>query len=248
MDQGLKERLIGAAVLVGLGVWLIPWVLDGSGPEERAAPELELPAQESLPMRTHTIDLSEPRQTPAPTTAAVAPERAARTEPAASAPAQTARPQAASAETPESDAPAPAVAAASLQPAPEPAAPAAAEPAADAAAVSNKPAEPAAVVAKAEAEPQKPAADSGPASAAARPAASGEWMVQLGSFSEEENAKRLAERVRTFGYRPDISNVRTGGRSMYRVRVGPHATRGQAEAAASSLSAHGFVAQVVAAE
>src|SRR5690606_40784705 len=29
MDQGLKERLIGAAVLIGLAVWLVPWVLDG---------------------------------------------------------------------------------------------------------------------------------------------------------------------------------------------------------------------------
>ena len=29
MDAHLKERLIGAVVLVVLGVWLIPWVLDG---------------------------------------------------------------------------------------------------------------------------------------------------------------------------------------------------------------------------
>ena len=29
MDQGLKERLVGAAVLVAIAVWLIPWVLDG---------------------------------------------------------------------------------------------------------------------------------------------------------------------------------------------------------------------------
>gem|GEM_PF-2816643 len=32
---------------------------------------------------------------------------------------------------------------------------------------------------------------------------------------------------------------------MYRVRVGPHETRAAAEAAASALAAHGFVAQVV---
>ena len=36
MDQGLKERLIGAAVLVALGVWLIPWVLDGPSRASRA--------------------------------------------------------------------------------------------------------------------------------------------------------------------------------------------------------------------
>ncbi|HEX6999792.1 MAG TPA: SPOR domain-containing protein [Gammaproteobacteria bacterium] len=237
MEQGLKERLIGAAVLVGLGVWLIPWVLDGSGPEEQAATELELPAQEALPMRTHTIDLSEPRETPASPAASVTPERVSRAEaepaapPSPAANPQPAAPQTANAETPEDDAPAATVAAA------EPAA----APSGDAPEASDEAAEPPAAAAKLEAEPQK-------APEASRPAASGEWMVQLGSFGQEENAKRLAERVRTFGYRPDISNVRAGGRLMYRVRVGPHATRGQAEAAASSLSAHGFVAQVVVAE
>ena len=33
MDRSLKERLIGASVLVGLAVWLIPWVLDGPLPD-----------------------------------------------------------------------------------------------------------------------------------------------------------------------------------------------------------------------
>jgi cell division protein FtsN len=35
---------------------------------------------------------------------------------------------------------------------------------------------------------------------------------------------------------------------MYRVRVGPHDSRARADAAASALTAHGFVAQVVAAD
>jgi cell division protein FtsN len=73
-------------------------------------------------------------------------------------------------------------------------------------------------------------------------------MVQLGSFSEEENARRLAQRVATYGYHPDISNHRASGRVMYRVRTGPHESRARANAAASALSAHGFVAQVVAAD
>ena len=75
--------------------------------------------------------------------------------------------------------------------------------------------------------------------------APGDWAIQLGSFGEEENARRLAERVAGYGYAPRISNFRAGGRTMYRVRVGPHGTRAAAEAAASSLTAHGFVAQVV---
>jgi hypothetical protein len=27
MDQGLKERLVGAAVLIAIAVWLVPWVV-----------------------------------------------------------------------------------------------------------------------------------------------------------------------------------------------------------------------------
>jgi DedD protein len=84
--------------------------------------------------------------------------------------------------------------------------------------------------------------------AAAAGAAGGEWAVQLGSFGEEANARRLAERVTTLGYKPDVAQHRASGRTMYRVRVGPHETRGQAEAAASALTAHGFVAQVVSAD
>jgi cell division septation protein DedD len=45
MDQGLKERLVGAAVLVAIAVWLIPWVLDGpEAPLESGASALQLPA------------------------------------------------------------------------------------------------------------------------------------------------------------------------------------------------------------
>ena len=69
--------------------------------------------------------------------------------------------------------------------------------------------------------------------------------MQLGSFGEEANARRLVQRVATFGYKAEISNVRTNGRLLYRVRVGPHATRAQAEAAASALAAHGVSGQVV---
>ena len=69
--------------------------------------------------------------------------------------------------------------------------------------------------------------------------------MQLGSFGEEANARRLVERVATYGYKAEISSVRSGGRTLYRVRVGPHATRAQAQAAASALAAHGVTAQVL---
>ena len=79
-------------------------------------------------------------------------------------------------------------------------------------------------------------------------AAGGDWIVQLGTFSEEANARRLAQRASTFGYEPVVSNYRANGRTLYRVRVGPATTRGQADVKASELRAHGInEASVVAA-
>src|SRR5262252_5098560 len=61
MDQGLKERLIGAAVLVALGVWLIPWLLDGRQEQVELATSsstVRLPAPDGpLPVRTQTLNL-----------------------------------------------------------------------------------------------------------------------------------------------------------------------------------------------
>jgi DedD protein len=90
MDRSLKERLVGAAVLVAIGAWLIPWVLDG--PERVTAPQstaLELPAPtaENPPARTETIVLDR-RDSPVsrePATADDADEDATPSEPAAAA-------------------------------------------------------------------------------------------------------------------------------------------------------------------
>lgn len=76
MDPRLKERLIGAAVLVALGVWLIPWILDGRDrqpgqSETESAAVLPSQADESVPLRTRTIDLGD-----RPGAAVAAPETA----------------------------------------------------------------------------------------------------------------------------------------------------------------------------
>jgi DedD protein len=207
MDQGLKERLVGAAVLVAIAVWLIPWVLDG--PEDGAdtqASSLQLPsAEEPMPMRTQTLklgDASEESAQPAPAPA-----------PAAAPPTQSA---VATAEPDKTAAPS------EPQPQAETTLAAAAVPA-------ERP--------PAAAAPPKPE----------QPKAVGDWTVQLGSFSDEANAKRLAQRAGTFGYKAEVSSVRNSGKTLYRVRVGPQATRAAADAAASALKAHGVDARVVSA-
>jgi cell division protein FtsN len=57
----------------------------------------------------------------------------------------------------------------------------------------------------------------------------------------------MAQRAGTYGYKAEVSSVRSSGKTLYRVRVGPQATRAAADAAASALKAHGVDARVVAA-
>lgn len=227
MDQGLKERLIGAAVLVALAAWIVPLVLDGDGNSDgEGAAEMplliDLPVpDEPLPVQRQTLNLTPPPAVAEPPTPG---PRAAEPPPAAPRVAESPGSAPSAANTPEPIAERPAMAAAAeRRPAPTPATPVA--------------------------QPQpRAAAPSAAAQAARAPSAAGAWQVQLGSFSEEENALRLVQRVSTFGSKAAVSNVRSNGRTMYRVRVGPHATREEASAVASALSAHGFVAQVVAAD
>jgi DedD protein len=242
MDQGLKERLVGAAVLVVIGAWLIPWVLDGpEAPLDSGTSSLQLPvAEEPMPMRTQTLRLGEPP----PAEAATAPN------------APTACAAASATETPAPEATDPAAPGAATQTsgteavasvAPQEtategaadAAPAPAEssPPPSAAAETPQP-EPAAAVAAA---PPKPAPKP-----AAPPAPAGDWIVQLGSFGEQANARRVADRAGTYGYKAEVSTVRSDGRTLYRVRVGPATTRARADATASALRAHGIDARAVA--
>jgi DedD protein len=79
-----------------------------------------------------------------------------------------------------------------------------------------------------------------PPVAAASPAPAGEWLVQLGSFAQRDNASRLAAAVRARGFAADVSETGGGGGRLYRVRVGPATTREAADARARDLSAAGY--------
>jgi len=63
------------------------------------------------------------------------------------------------------------------------------------------------------------AAESAPV---AQPAAAPQFFAQAGAFAEEENARRMAERLRDARIgEVAISETRVDGRRMFRVRVGP---------------------------
>ena len=80
-----------------------------------------------------------------------------------------------------------------------------------------------------------------------RPAASatGMWAVQLGSFSQVENAEKLAAGLRKQGFAAFLSQLDTDEGLRHRVRIGPQKDREAAEAMAARLAAAGHEGQVV---
>jgi DedD protein len=74
------------------------------------------------------------------------------------------------------------------------------------------------------------------------------WAVQLGSFAQQANARRLAQEVGGKGFPTYLVPLRRSGRTLYRVRVGPRETRGEAEELAGKLAAVGYAGQVTAQE
>jgi hypothetical protein len=79
----------------------------------------------------------------------------------------------------------------------------------------------------------------------AKPTPKGMWAVQLASFSNQENAERLAANLRNQGYAVFVSQLQTGSGALHRVRIGPQKNRESAEEVAKQLSAGGHKGQIV---
>lgn len=269
METRLKERLVGAIVLVAIVVIVVPELLTGP---RSGAPDAVPESAGAAPVRTVIIDLDSGQRS---TTAT--PERAgAATPPTTSAP--VVDPSGPSQSPPASgaragDAVEPDAARVASEPAPRPSvgAPAgtASVPAApdagttrSGAAVAPSPTPaPSATPTPSSSSPPKPAAsqaptpatESAPQSRAAaspstqdaappRPKPSGGtsgWVVQLGSFASRPNAEKLAGELRGRGYAAFVSEFRGSGRVLYRVRVGPEQDRGRADALAARLAREG---------
>lgn len=130
MDRALKERIIGAIVLVVFVVLVVPVFLDGPPPENEVISEpVPLPGQEQQPVKVIVLDRD--RTEPVPSTAdsqpaAARPDDSGASEPTAIFEAEPARqPEAetASSQTPESAATAAVAEEPEPEPEPRPAAP-----------------------------------------------------------------------------------------------------------------------------
>ncbi len=222
MEDRIKQRLTGAAIVVALLVLLVPEMFRG---RPAAAPPVASGGAGGPPVRSYTIELRDraagsggPGAASAPMTSDQ-PALAASPEQPPEAPAGA--PAAASGAAPD-------VGAATAGPAPT-AAPGAAAPS----------------VATVQATPP-PAAASVPEPAPAAPAASGgaadaeRYQVQLGLFASRANADRLAAKVARQGVKVRVSGP--DARNLYRVHTPTYGTRDEAQAIQLKLRELGLTA------
>lgn len=233
-----RHRLIGAAVLVGLGVIGFPLLFDTQ----------PRPVSVDLPIVIPEKDKVKPLAIPAPPPVAV-PQVAGKVgEPGASAPARPASAAPAGSLGPREEvvpsgsgpkvAPAPVSAAspATKKIAPEPAKPA------------SRP-EAKASAPKPEARSSAPKADDGakarallegrdpPTPAAPASAAAGRIVVQVGAYADAAKAREVRQKLEKAGLKTYTQVIENSEGRRIRVRVGPYPTRAEAEAAATKVKA-----------
>ena len=223
-----RRRLIGAAVLLLLGVLLFPLVFET---QPRPLP-LDLPMVVA-PGNGGAASVA----APAPVVAKAAPPA---TVPAA-VPTVGVRP--APPMIIETAQPEPQTA---LQPAPQPApqaaplpaaAPTAAPPAA--AAPAPQPASPPAAAAS------KPSATAAAAAATAAQDAAGRFVVQVGAFADDATVRQTRQKVEKLGLKTYTQEVNTDAGKRVRVRVGPFATRDEATQVLNKLKGSGLPGAVL---
>jgi len=227
MDRRVKERLIGATILVALIVLIVPEML--SGPKRPVLP----PRAASLPAPTRhvSVDLATSRATPAP-------------QPADSAIASSAEPPGGA--TPGG--------AASESPAARDESPARAD-AVPGAATPSAPPMVTTLRAQGASAPALETERSSPTSApetaksavdnAGSLQAQSAWSVQLGSFASKANADKLVHQLKAGGSPVYVISSGAGPSLRYRVRIGPLPDRGAAERAVLKLKAAGHAATIV---
>ncbi len=256
-ESRFRQRLVGASVVVALAVLLLPLWLDGSGIDSlkvQTAPEkpavegaegieipgppgdsgkpLEEPPQSLFPDQTQpepaeeevsraesggadapSVEESEVEAGSIPEELGVSPDRAspsedvAESEPAASAADESSEPK------PESD---------------------------DSGSGEESNAQESSAQAdedrdSAEAETKTEPKSSDAAGDLPEISESGEYVVQLGSFSDEQNARALASSVKSSGFDVSVTPLFSEQGTVWRVRVGPYATREHAGEATERL-------------
>jgi DedD protein len=219
-----RRRLIGAFVLLGLGIIAFPIVFETQPRPIAVDLPVDIPRKDAVPPLT-------------PPPARVPAARAS---------------GAVTAEAPKDSASAPAVVAAPAEPIPAPASPTPASPTpARPASAAPAPAGPPRAVAQDRTPAAAPVAESSRARSllegkADEPAAgAGKFVVQVGAFSDPAVARDMRGKVEKLGLRTYTQTVDTKDGKRTRVRVGPFASRDEADRAAARIRSAGYGQQVL---
>jgi DedD protein len=218
MDSRAKQRVTGAVILAALFVLLVPELL--TGPKSPVAPAA--PAEDEQGLRSYTIDID--GNSTAATPSAPQPAPAASAAPAEAGEAAPAETEAAPTARPEPRSAAQEAPRREVTPTPQ-------------AAPAQTPTTSAATA--------RPASPQPTPTQAATPPARGSFVVQLGSFGSRDNADRLVRDMSAKGFKAFVAPIRSGGRDLYRVRVGPTPDRASAEALAADLKRAGQSGSIV---
>lgn len=211
-----RHRIVGAVILVALAVIFLPMVLNDEPPSTVTAPSIETPVADSVPTAPPADGAAPAVTDPDHPTA---PPRTTRIVTVPVEPMGTALPPDRRTGT------------STARPAPAP---------------STAP--PAAAIEPARVEPPAaPAAGATRTTVAAAPRAttSGGWIVQVGVFSQADNARRLQERLNAKGYAVTLDPPGAPKGKAVRVEVGPYKDQAAAKSAAARIERdfdiHGIV-------
>ena len=206
MDSALKQRLLGAAVLIALAIIFVPMFFSGTPPKTDGTTTQSLnipPAPErNFETRNLSVDPPKPGATPAP--APTAPSAAAASAASGDKLATVDTGAPASFEAPDS----------ATKPAP------AAKPTTASTNVPTSPSTPAPA-------PSTPPPAAPPAAPAV--AADGRFLVNLGVYADAGHASALVDKMKKLGYPAFAEATEYQGKPAQRVRVGPYAERASAE-------------------
>lgn len=223
MDTALKQRLVGASVLIALAVVVLPMLLGGR-PDDAASEsqKIELPPQPAeLDFETRRYPIGEQkspvrRDQPASSPKPLPSPSRSTDSPQADSTSQDSGPRADGSNGTEIESLPPVV---SIE------------------ADGRKQAE----VDPLDSMPQ-PKSDSGSSTAPgstfpAQPGNrdSGRYVVQVASFGAVDNANRLSETLRSYGYAVLVDSVKSDVGTLHRVRVGPYASENDASEVVTRL-------------
>jgi len=227
VDEKLKQRLVGASVVISLGVIFLPMILDGGRHTEFAKIRIEIPSQPEVnyssriePLARPEVRLRKPEEVMSSTDideieaeglAPILDEELAELIKPIEEPEEIVSKQGVDVRKSTAEVKKPA----KTIPKPAPKA--------------SKPEKPKKTVAKAKTK------ESTPILPLPAPSAVSAWVVQVGSFSSRQSAIGLRDKLRKHGFTAFVESFMKKGKASHRVRIGPESTRSRSETTLAAL-------------